>query len=434
MPFFPNLDAPEDGEDEVLERWSDPDLPLVAQLPRDESTFVKTHWKSQFAEALSFPDDVADKADDGFVEDVWETTRLVSGLRFDGKIPAEEWQERMPGEMAKFVIRLARGLDEAGIFGDILGFLPTKRTIEPVCEEIERALGRTYKDQVFPLISSLPKDRQRRALAKRRMGDPRKIVISTNLAETSLTVEGVRFVVDSGIIAQSEWDPELAKGSIPTKPHSQAGVKQRWGRVGRKAPGWVFPLYTKAQFLNLAEDTPPGSTRDNLEALVMTAKMGGIDDVLGFDWPAAFQPTTVELDEKAQEARGIFVKELRRADYALRSGGAVDSDGHPTSFGKELVRFQGLGSTASALAIMYADRLACVPEVVTAIALLEDTRLIGPRGLLMDDFDWPDDWRLEAAERHRGLATLCADEAELVLLTTAVWEWSDPDRAPWRTP
>jgi len=431
MPFFPNLDAPEDGEDEVLERWSDPDLPLVAQLPRDESAFVKTHWKSQFAEALSFPDDVADKADDGFVEDVWETTRLVSGLRFDGKIPAEEWQERMPGEMAKFVIRLARGLDEAGIFGDILGFLPTKRTIEPVCEEIERALGRTYKDQVFPLISSLPKDRQRRALAKRRMGDPRKIVISTNLAETSLTVEGVRFVVDSGIIAQSEWDPELAKGSIPTKPHSQAGVKQRWGRVGRKAPGWVFPLYTKAQFLDLAEDTPPGSTRDNLEALVMTAKMGGIDDVLGFDWPAAFQPTTVELDEKAQEARGIFVKELRRADYALRSGGAVDSDGHPTSFGKELVRFQGLGSTASALAIMYADRLACVPEVVTAIALLEDTRLIGPRGLLMDDFDWPDDWRLEAAERHRGLATLCADEAELVLLTTAVWEWSDPDRAPW---
>lgn len=431
MPFFPNLDAPEEGEDEVLERWSDPALPLVAQLPRDESAFVKTHWKSQFAEALSFPDDVADKADDGFVEDVWETTRLVSGLRYDGKIPAEEWQERMPGEMAKFVIRLARGLDEAGIFGDILGFLPTKRTIEPVCEEIERALGRTYKDQVFPLISSLPKDRQRRALAKRRMGDPRKIVISTNLAETSLTVEGVRFVVDSGIIAQSEWDPELAKGSIPTKPHSQAGIKQRWGRVGRKAPGWVFPLYTKAQFLDLAEDTPPGSTRENLEALVMTAKMGGIDDVLSFDWPAAFQPTTVELDEKAQEARDIFVKELRRADHALRSGGAVDSDGHPTSFGKELVRFQGLGSTASALAIMYADRLACVPEVATAIALLEDTRLIGPRGLLMDDFDWPDDWRLEAAECHRGLATLCADEAELVLLTTAAWEWSDPDRAPW---
>jgi HrpA-like RNA helicase len=431
MPFFPKLDTPEDGEEEVLDRWTEMALPLIAQTPRDEAAFVKTHWKSQFAEALRYPNDVAHKADDGYVEDVWETTRRIADLRFDGKVPVEDWQERMPAEMAKFVIRLARGLDEAGIFGDILGFLPTKRTIEAACEEIERALGRTYKDQVFPLISSLPKDRQRRALAKRRMGDPRKIVISTNLAETSLTVEGVRFVVDSGIIAQSEWDPDLAMGSIPTKPHSQAGVKQRWGRVGRTAPGWVFPLYTKAQFLDLAEDTPPGSTRDNLEALVMTAKMGGIHDVLSFDWPAAFQPSTVDLDDMANKARQVFLRELHRADHALRLGGAIDSDGHPTSFGKELVRFQGLGSTASALATMYADRLACVPETATAVALLEDTRLIGPRGLLLDDFNWPDDWRLEAAERHRGLATLCEDDAELVLLISAAWEWSDPSRAPW---
>src|SRR5206468_7518400 len=140
--------------------------------------------------------------------------------------------------------------------------------------------GGKYKGHVFPLISTLEKDRQRKALAKRRKGDPRKIVISTNLAETSLTVEGVRFVVDTGIIAQSEWDPDLAEGGIPTKAHSQAGIKQRWGRVGRKAPGWVFPLYTKGQYVQLAEDTPPGSTRENLEALVMTAKMGGIDDVV----------------------------------------------------------------------------------------------------------------------------------------------------------
>ncbi|WP_206487892.1 S1 RNA-binding domain-containing protein [Rhodococcus sp. KRD162] len=431
MPFFPNLDAPEEGEDHVLARWSNTALPLTAGAPRDEVDFVRTHWKSQFAEPLRYPDDVADKADDGFVEDVWETTRLISELRFSGKIPIDEWRDRMPGEMAKFVIKLARGLDEAGIYGDVLGFLPTKRTIETVCEEIERSLGRAYKDQVFPLISSLPKNQQRRALAKRKMGDPRKIVISTNLAETSLTVEGVRFVVDSGIIAQSEWNPELAQGSIPTKPHSQAGIMQRWGRVGRKEPGWVFPLYTKAQFLDLAEDTSPGSTRDNLEALVMTAKTGGIDDVLGFDWPAAFQPTAVELDEEARQASDVFVRELHRADHALRASGAVDKAGHPTSFGKELARFHGLGSTSSALAIMYADRLACVPEVATAIALLEDTRLIGQSGLLSDDSDWPDDWRLEAAERHRGLATLCEDEAELVLLISAAWEWSDPGRAPW---
>lgn len=430
MPLFPALDTAEDGEEDIYDRWADESLPLSRQQPRDEDAFIRQHWPARYAPPLG-TDDVVAGTDAGWEEDVWDTTAKLIDLRYGGRVPVEEWRERMPGEMAKFVIQLAKGLDEQEIFGDILGFLPTKRTIEPVCEEIERALGKAYRDNVFPLISTLPPDRQRKALAKRRKGDPRKIVISTNLAETSLTVEGVRFVVDSGVIAQSEWDPELARGGIPTKPHSQAGVKQRWGRVGRKAPGWVFPLYSKGQYLDLAQDTPPGSARENLEALVMTAKMGGIDDVVGFPWPAAFQPATTELDASARDARGVFLRELARADLALRAGGAVDGDGHPTSFGKELTRFQGLGSTASALAVLYADRLACVPEVVTILALLEDTRLIGQRGLLQDDYEWPDEWRLEAADRHRGLATLCADDAELALLVAAAWERADPNAAPW---
>ena len=430
MPLFPALDAAEDGEEDIYERWTDPSLPLTRQQPRDEKAFIRAHWPERYAPPFE-ADDVTDPGDAGTAEDVWDTTAKLLDLRYDGHIAVEQWRERMPDEMAKFVIQLAKGLDETTVSGDILGFLPTRRTIEPVCEEIERALGKAYRGNVFPLISTLPADLQRKALAKRRKGDPRKIVISTNLAETSLTVEGVRFVVDSGVIAQSEWDPELAQGGIPTKPHSQAGIKQRWGRVGRKAPGWVFPLYSKGQYLELAEDTPPGSARENLEALVMTAKMGGIDDVVHFPWPAAFEPTTTELDESARNARDVFLRELRRADVALRAGGAVDGDGHPTSFGKELIRFQGLGSTASALAVLYADRLACVPEVVTILAMLEDTRLVGQRGLLLDNYEWPDEWRVEAADRHRGLATLCADDAELALLVAAAWERADPGAAPW---
>lgn len=429
MPMFPNLDVPEAGEDDVLARWDDEALPLTS-AHRGDQAFIERHWPEQFAPALG-RDDVVKAADEGYVEDVWKTTRSLLDLRYDGSIPIDRWREQMPEELAKFVVRLAKGLDDAGIYGDILGFLPTTRTIEPACEQIELALGQRYRGHVFPLISTLPKDRQIKALAKRRMGDRRKIVISTNLAETSLTVEGVRFVVDSGLIAQSEWDPVLAKGGIPTKSHSRAGIKQRWGRVGRKAPGWVFPLYTKGQFLSLAEDTPPGSTRENLEALVMTAKLGGIDDVVDFPWPAAFAPETVTLDETAQQARSTFRRELRRADAALQESGAVDQEGHPTPFGKELARFQGLGSAASALAILYADKLACVPEVVAILSLLEDTRLIGERGLLLDDRNWPDEWRLEAAERHRGLATLCEDDAHLVILLFAAWERADPDVVPW---
>ncbi|MBQ1065215.1 DEAD/DEAH box helicase [Micromonospora sp. D75] len=430
MPLFPALDTPESGEDDVLERWRDESLPLSGQHPRDEKEFLRRHWPTRHAPPLG-EDDVLDPDDIGYREDVWHTTAQLLDLRYTSQVPAARWRERMPAEMTEFIVRLTKGLDERGIYGDILGFLPTRRTIDPVCAEIERQLGRAYEGHVFPLISALGKEQQRAALAKRRKGDPRKIVISTNLAETSLTVEGVRFVVDSGVIAQSEWDPELAKGDIPTKPHSQAGIKQRWGQVGRKAPGWVFPLYTKGQYLDLAEDTPPGSTRENLEALVMTARMGGIDDVLTFPWPAAFEPTTTELDDTARQAMRTFQRELVRADAALRAGGAVDGDGHPTSFGRELIRFQGLGSTGSALAILYADRLACVPEVATVLALLEDTRLVGRRGLLQDDPEWPDEWRLEAADRHRGLASLCADDAELVLLIAAAWDRADPASAPW---
>ena len=410
------------------------DRHVAAAVPRSSRVTRTVHPRAlarPVRAAAEVPTTSCDDADVGWVEDVWDTTAKLTGLRYDGHVLAEQWRSGCPASWPSSSSSWPRASTSRGSSATSSASCPPGG---PSSRRARRSSAHSARPTATTSSRSsrrCPPDRQRRALAKRRKGDARKIVISTNLAETSLTVEGVRFVVDSGVIAQSEWDPELARGGIPTKPHSQAGIKQRWGRVGRKAPGWVFPLYSKAQYLDLAQDTPPGSARENLEALVMTAKMGGIDDVVGFPWPAAFQPTTTELDESARDAREVFLRELARADLALRAGGAVDGDGHPTSFGKELTRFQGLGSTASALAVLYADRLACVPEVVTILALLEDTRLIGQRGLLQDDYEWPDEWRLEAADRHRGLATLCADDAELALLVAAAWERADPDAAPW---
>lgn len=427
MPLFPSLDSPANGEEQVFDEWSDTALALVRNSD-DDVQFIRRHWE-EFGPPLE-AEDVVDNKDVGWIEPVWETTAKLIDLRFQDKIGSDKWQEDMPATLASFVVDLAQGLDEAEIFGDILGFLPTTKSIEQACEEIKRSLGREYAGHVFPLIASLPEATQKRALEKRRKGEPRKIVISTNLAETSLTVEGVRFVVDSGLIAQSYWDPVLADGGVSTTQHSRSGIRQRWGRVGRKAPGWVFPLYTKGQFLELAEDTPPGSSRENLESLVMTAKMGGVDNIEAFDWPGAFEPTTTQLDETADAARITFDKELSRANKSLQQGGALDQEGDPTQFGKELAHFKGLGSTASALALLYADRLACVSEVATILALLEDTRLVGQDALLRDDRTWPDEWRLEAAQRHQALAALCEDDAHLVLLIMAAWERSDPNAGP----
>ena len=428
FPLFRHLDSAEEGNQSLAAIWDVAELPLRAAV--DEETFVLTHWPTRFAPSLK-DDEVSENARSsiGWEEDLHETTRALIPLRFQREIPLPQWKDRMARELGNFIVSLVKGLDEAEIFGDILGFLPTAKTIDEACEIIREGVG--DRADVLALLSSLSTEEKKDALDARRKGDRRKIVVSTNLAETSLTVEGVRFVVDSGLIAQSEWDPRRAQGGIPTRPHSQAGIKQRWGRVGRKAPGWVFPLYSKAQFVSLAEDTPPGSTRDNLEQLVITAKMGGISDVVNFPWPASFDPQTVELDGAAKSAKTVFLHELERANIALTKGGALDAEGDPTSFGKELTRFQGLGSAANAIAVMHADRLACVPEVATILFLLDGVHLAGAKALLLDAFDWPDEWRFEAFERHRALASACADDAELVLQIMAVWERADPGVPPW---
>lgn len=442
FPLFPDLDAAEVDGKSLTKAWGEvfgKEIPLRQVADPADREFVTRNF-TELAPPLTAKEVAQDnQADIGWVENLHETTEKLVPLRFVGFVPEHQWKEKMPRVLGEFIVQLVKGLDQAGVFGDILGFLATGKGIEEAVAIIREGLGiRDEPDDpatVYALLSSLEGEAKEKALAAQGKGDKRKIVISTNLAETSLTVEGVRFVVDSGLIAQEEWDPAVAQRGIPTIPHSQAGIRQRWGRVGRKAPGWVFPLYTKAQFLALRQDTPPGSARSNLEQLIMTAKLGGIDDVVNFDWPAKFVPdeaSGVTLDESALEARKIFLAELQRADAALKSSGAIDpKHGDPTPFGKELSRSPGLGTTASAIAIMHADRLACVPEVVTILKLLDGTSMVGGKGLLLDSAEWPDEWRLEASERHRALATGCQDDAELALQVMSVWERTASGVPPW---
>lgn len=108
----------------------------------------------------------------------------------------------------------------------------------------------------------------------------------------------------------------------------------------------------------------------------------------------------------------------------------MDEAGDPTAFGKDLSRAPALGSEASKIALMHADRLACVPEVATILKLLDNTNLVRHNGLLLSSPDWPAEWQLEAAERHFALASGCTDDADLVLQVMAVWERCDPNGIP----
>jgi HrpA-like RNA helicase len=361
-------------------------------------------------------------------EDLWATTTILNGLR-SPRILADTstWRTEMPALVAEQVVRLADGRDAAEIYGDILAFLPTRISVETAVALVGKQIPKSRAD-IYDLLSTTKKPCIEKALAPRPLGETRKIVIASNLAETSLTVEGVRFIVDSGLIAQSEWDPVTASGGVPTKPHSQAGIRQRWGRVGRDRPGWVFPLYSREQFEALPRDTPPGSTRENQEKLIMKAKSAGFDDAADFGWPASFKNDLVEYDENALKYIEVFTKEMTRAKRVLHSSGALDPQGHLTMFGQELERFPG--PAEEAVAVMLADQLACVPEVTVGLALLSGKSLVGRDGILRGQPYWPGEWRVEADARHRGLAFGCHDDLDLALSIYAAWEAADPDARP----
>lgn len=358
-------------------------------------------------------------------EDLRATTRELLGLRRAGEIPIENWKDDMPAAVVEQVIQIAAATE----YGDILAFLPTSEVIKATVSKIRAGLEtRGMEFDVYPLLASTQNDVRDKALEARSRGDRRKIVVSSNLAETSLTVMGVRYVVDSGLICQPDWDPGLASGSFPTKPHSQSGVRQRWGRVGRDSPGWVFPLYTLEQFRSLPRSTPPGSTQTNLENFYMKLISAGID---GDDLvlPSNFTHERVNYDADGLRNIETFNRESERAIRALASSGAIDHDGHLTDFGSELERFPGSG--AHAMAIMLADQLACVHEVALALTVLGGDGLVGKKDqLLRVGPEWPAGWRVHAWRCHRALAVGCVDDLDIVLRVFSEWEAAE-DPAAW---
>jgi HrpA-like RNA helicase len=364
--------------------------------------------------------------EDTNAEDLRDKTRLLRDLRLEDPInDPTRWKAKMPEAVAEQAIKLAKHAPE----GDILAFLPTRATITEAIDRIKRGVAREKLKNtfVYELLASTSKEEQEKAVAPSRPGK-RKIVVSSNLAETSLTVKGIRYVIESGLICQERWDPELAKGRMETGPHSRSGVRQRWGRVGRDTPGWVFPLYTIEQFLRLPKDTPPSSTQTNLETFCMKLISAGLDPDSAV-LPADFTHDNVATDRAGEAAIETFTQERQRALTALRSSGAVDRDGHLTDYGRELERFSGSG--AEAVAIMLADQLACLHEVGVALAILHNGNLHGAArhgGLLRIEKTWPAAWRVQAARCHHTLAAGCADDLDLALRIVAEWQALPKDR------
>lgn len=168
--------------------------------------------------------------------------------------------------------------------GDILVFLTGEVEIETCCQEIRYQVANestpeTSEIVVYPLYSSLPPAQQRKIFlpapkAKVVGGKPgRKVVVATNIAETSLTIDGVVYVVDPGFSKQKVYNPKIRVESLLVSPISRASAKQRAGRAGRTRPGKCFRLYTEKSFRgDLQETTYPEILRSNLGNVVLTLK------------------------------------------------------------------------------------------------------------------------------------------------------------------
>ena len=169
--------------------------------------------------------------------------------------------------------------------GDILIFMPGQEDIEVTCDLISERLGEIKEVPplaVLPIYSQLPSDLQAKIFEKAPDG-VRKCVVATNIAETSLTVDGICFVVDAGYCKLKVFNPRIGMDALQVYPISQANANQRSGRAGRTGPGHAYRLYTEHQYKNeMLQSTVPEIQRTNLANVVLLLKSLNVEDLLEF--------------------------------------------------------------------------------------------------------------------------------------------------------
>lgn len=239
--------------------------------------------------------------------------------------------------------------------GDILLFLTGQEEIDTACQilfERMKSLGSMVPELIIlPVYSALPSEMQTRIFDPAPPGS-RKVVIATNIAETSLTIDGIYYVIDPGFCKQKAFNPKIGMDSLIVVPISQAQARQRAGRAGRTGPGKCYRLYTESAFKNeLLPTTVPEIQRTNLANTVLTLKALGINDLLGFDF---MDPPPVPTLIAAMEQL-----------YSLE---ALDEEGLLTRLGRKMAEFP-LEPQLSKMLIKSVE-LGCSDEILTIVAML----------------------------------------------------------------
>ncbi|QYM78497.1 DUF3418 domain-containing protein [Horticoccus luteus] len=208
-------------------------------------------------------------------------------------------------------VEAVRRIVDDSTAGDVLVFMPSERDIRETCEALDGALGRGC--ELVPLFGRLTNAEQQRVFAP---VPKRKIIVATNIAETSLTIPGIRFVVDTGLARLSRYSPQARTRRLPIEPVAQSSADQRKGRAGRVAEGVCVRLYSEADFLERPRFTQPEIQRANLADVILRLKAFGLGDIERF--PFINPPAT-----KAIRSGYALLEELG----ALAEEGAAAADG-----------------------------------------------------------------------------------------------------------
>ena len=250
--------------------------------------------------------------------------------------------------------------------GDILMFLTGQEEIEAAEQSLQDTMRKLSKSGVrelviLPLYSTLPADQQAKVFEP---APPkgRKVILSTNIAETSVTIDGIVYVIDPGFVKENVYNPRTGMESLVVTPCSRAAANQRAGRAGRTQKGSCFRLYTAFSYRELDENTTPEIQRTNLNSVVLLLKSMGVNDLLSFEF---MDPPPADTLIRALEHL-----------YAL---GALNDKGDLTKIGRQMAEFPT--DPMLAKAILSADKYGCVDDLLSIVSLLGEasTLFIRPK-------------------------------------------------------
>ncbi|KZT51012.1 P-loop containing nucleoside triphosphate hydrolase protein [Calocera cornea HHB12733] len=282
--------------------------------------------------------------------------------------------------------------------GDILVFLTGQDEIEAAMENLQetaRALGNKIPELLIcPIYANLPSEMQAKIFEPTPPG-ARKVVLATNIAETSITIDGVVYVIDPGFVKQNSYNPRTGMASLVVVPISRASANQRAGRAGRVGPGKAFRLYTKWAYANeLEQNTVPEIQRTNLGMVVLMLKSLGINDLIGFEF----------MDPPPGET-------LLRAVELLYALGALNHNGELTKLGRRMAEFPV--DPMLSKSIIESEKYHCVDEVLSIISMLQESSSL---------FYRPKDKKMHADKARQNFVRQGGDHFTLL----NVWEqWAD---------